>query len=67
MHCVLYTYREDLFIVIDHLASEFEDIYKIMECDARLRKNFLMLEEAAASKECQQAMSRAAIEKCLEF
>ena len=63
---ILYN-REDLFVVIDHLASEFEDIYKIMRCDAGLRKNFLMVEEAAASVECQHAMSMAAIEKCIFF
>lgn len=57
--------REDLTVVIDHLASEFKDIYKIMSCDYTLRKNFIMVEEAAASSECQQAMSQAALEKCL--
>lgn len=57
--------RNDLTIVIDHLASEFKDIYTIMNCDHTLRKNFIMVEEAAASSECQQAMSQAALEKCL--
>lgn len=59
--------RDDLFVVIDHLASEFDDIYKIMGCDSNLRENFLMVEEAAASEECQQAMSLAAIEKCMSI
>ena len=59
--------RDDLFVVIDHLASEFDDIYKIMGCDSNLRKNFLMVEEAAASEECKQAMSLAAIEKCMSI
>jgi len=59
--------RDDLFVVIDHLASEFNDIYKIMGCDSHLRKNFFMVEEATAGVECQQAMSLAAIEKCMSI
>ena len=46
--------RDDLTIVIDHLASEFKDIYDIMGCDALYGK-ILMVEEAASGDECQRA------------
>lgn len=58
--------RTDIFVVIDHLATEFNDLYNIIGSNY-LRENFLLLEDAATSIECQQAMSLAAIEKCLSI
>ena|SRR3990167_5377768 len=59
--------RNDIFVVIDHLKSELEETYKIIWHTDLLRENFIMDEKAAASPECQQAMSLAAIKKCIDL
>lgn len=57
--------RDDIFVVIDHLKSELDEVYKIIN-HPTLRSNFIMDEKAAASDECQEAMAQAALKKCLE-
>jgi len=56
-------HRKDIQVTFDDIQSELQRIYQILGSPDPLRNHFLMDTKAAASQECQNAMTSAAIEK----
>lgn len=58
-------YRNDIGVIFDDIKSELQRVYQIIGSPNPLRDNFIMETRAAASLECQNAMTSAAIDKSL--
>lgn len=58
-------HRNDIRVFFDDINSELQRVYQMMGSPNPLRDNFIMDTRAAASAECQNAMTSAAIEKSL--
>lgn len=57
--------RNDINVFFDDINSELQRVFKIIGSPHPLRSNFIMETKAAASLECQNAMTSAAIEKSI--
>jgi len=58
--------RNDLHVVFDHLKTELSKIYDLLNIE-KLRENFIMDEQAAASYECQCVMDEAVMNLFLKI